>query len=417
MKIYFSNTGCGTEYVNFNRLLKATNSTRALHFADADVVIAHFCGMSSDSFKDIMPSMAILEGMKANSKIVGDVKVYVGGCAAEVVNFKKMFPFIDGTFRRGHLIDDLSKYFGYNPDDFRDIPSSYGNIITISRGCNRHCGFCKKAYMNMSVSSRPIQLVLQDVNEVITNGHRSIMLIAENSTEYGIDLPEQPKLLDLLKKIEEVEEIHQITLTGLCIDELVLNSELIEYIKNSSKITQVQVEIQSLDPLVRHQMRLTSTTEQVLWVMKEFSRKSIISNIMIGYPGETTEGFNKQLEVIKENNLYFVQVNKYDDTPRMYANSLAQIPENLVSIRLMELMLAVQKLRKQQFIMMKNHTYKAIMRENGKFHLINFYAVVECSNSKGISIDEIIDVEITEIQNTDLMDPLQSFLLKGRVKR
>lgn len=42
MKIYFSNTGCGTEYVNFNRLLKATNSTRALHFADADVVIAHF---------------------------------------------------------------------------------------------------------------------------------------------------------------------------------------------------------------------------------------------------------------------------------------------------------------------------------------------------------------------------------------
>ena len=96
------------------------------------------------------------------------------------------------------------------------------------------------------------------------------------------------------------------------------------------KIHQLQIEIQSLIPEVRKNMRLSSSVEEVLKILKLLEKKYIITNIMLGYPGETDSGFDKQLKLIEEHGLYYAQVNTYDDTPCVPAHNLEQIPKDIL---------------------------------------------------------------------------------------
>ena len=110
MKIYFSNTGCILESEDFFRFLRLTGGEETKNFDEADVIIAHFCAMSTESFENIPPHMAIFQGLKKYGSPAP--KLYIGGCATEVVDLKKRYPFVDGVFRRRKMVEDLSKYFG-----------------------------------------------------------------------------------------------------------------------------------------------------------------------------------------------------------------------------------------------------------------------------------------------------------------
>lgn len=336
--IYFSNSGCSAEEEDFIRLARELDLKPTNNLFSADFIVQHFCGMSSDCFKDIPKYMFIFEKLKEERT---EVKIFVGGCAASVVNLKKRYPFVDGVFSRRHMVEDICQYFGVEPKN--DEPVSNHNVVRIQSGCLRKCGFCKKYYMDMPLKSKPIERVLRDVDDVIKHGYRDVVLLAENSTEYGLDLGY--KLIDLLKEVEKNPKIKTIDLTALCIDELALNQELVDYISKSSKITTVQIEIQSLIPEVRKNMNLSSSREDVLEILKKLSRKHIDTNIMIGYPGETSKGFEEQMRVIKEENLYYVQINTYDNTPETLSYTMPQVSKNEVGNRLTKLTDLLKKLR------------------------------------------------------------------------
>lgn len=339
--IYFSNSGCSAEEEDFIRLARELDLKPIKNPFKADCIVQHFCGMSSDCFKDIPKYMFIFEKQKEERP---NVKIFVGGCAASVVDLKKRYPFIDGVFSRRHMVEDICKYFDIQPKC--DETVSNHNVVRIQSGCLRNCGFCKKHYMDMPLQSKPIEQVLKDVEDAVKHGHRNIVLFAENSTEYGLDIG--CKLIDLLKEVEKNTKVRTIDLTALCIDELVRNPELVDYVSNSSKIISVQVEIQSLIPEVRKAMNLTSSKEEVLKVLKKLSNKHIDTNIMLGYPGETRKNFEEQLRVIKEENLYYVQINTYDNTPETPSFSMPQVSKNEVQRRLVQLTNLIEELRKEK---------------------------------------------------------------------
>ncbi len=362
--------------------------------------------------------MAIFEGVK---EIFPETRVYVGGCAEGIVDLKARYPFIDGTFGRRHMLEDLSTYFDYDVEKSKEMAVSFYNCVHIQSGCARHCGFCKKAYMDMTLNSRPIGLVIKDIKDAIANGYPDIVLLAENSTEYGFDLTGNVSLIDLLKAVIQVEGVKSILLTALCIDELSLpqNKELLQFIKECNLIHEVQIEIQSLIPEVRKAMKLTSSVEAVLRVLDELKGKRIITNIMVGYPGETDRGFDNELKLIEDNNIYYIQINKYDDTPLVYAHSLEQIPEIVVSQRMIRLASLIRKLRTEETKKLIETTrtkpVSCIFTTEKRWAVIGESAVVNLGKTNAAAGD-IVKAKIIEIENLfNMQDPNQTLCLRGTI--
>lgn len=418
LKFYFSNSGCSAENLDFRRLLALTGAEEIKNPFEADVIIANFCGISTDAFKMIPEHMAIFEEIK---NFLPQTRIYVGGCAEGIVDLRTRYPFIDGTFRRRRMVEDLATYFDYNAEKSKDMVVSFYNCVRIQSGCIRHCGFCKKAYMDMPLNSRPIKLILKDISEAIANGHPDIILLSENSTEYGLDLDGNVHLIDLLKCIIQVKGLKSIYLTGLCIDELSQNqnNELLQFIKECDFIHEIQAEIQSLIPDVRKAMRLTSSVEDVLRVLDELKGKHIITNIMVGYPGETDSGFDEQLKLIEDNNIYYIQFNKYDNTPLVYAHSLEQIPELVVSQRMLKLANLIKKLRtkkaRELIEASKTNAVSCIFTTEKKWAIIGESAFVNLGKINAVTGD-IVKARINGIENLfNIQNPNQTFELRGTV--
>lgn len=418
MKIYFSNTGCSAENVEFKRLVSLIGAEESLNPFDADVIIASFCGISTDAFEAIPDHMAVLKHVK---EYISDIRIYVGGCAEGIVDLKARYNFIDGTFRRRHMVEDLAPYFDCDIEKNKDTPISFYNCVAIQSGCMRHCGFCKKAYMDMPLSSKPIDLVVRDVKDAISKGHPDILLLAENSTEYGLDFSDTVRLIDLLKVVIQIKGVKSVSITALCVDELSLpqNEELLNFIRDCDLINEVQIEIQSLIPEVRKNMRLSSSVEDVLRVLKELKGKHIVTNIMLGYPGETNRGFEQQLKLIEENELYYVQANMYDDTPLVYGHSFEQIPRTVTLQRVITLVNLIKRIRKKKVKELvessKLEPVSCMYITENKWRVMGASTFINLDNGN-FAIGDIVQARIEGVDKlVDIHDKDQALYLRGKI--
>lgn len=360
--------------------------------------------------------MAVFQGLKKYKNPA--LKLYVGGCATEVVDLKKRYPFIDGVFRRRKMVEDLSQYFGYNPKLDENLPVNYHGSVRIQTGCMRNCGFCKKAYLHMPLNSKTPDKIIADVQSAVAEGFHNIMLLAENSTEYGIDLAEDVRLVDLLKSIVLIDGVTSLNVYGLCMDELVLNHELVSFLRDCEKIHKLQIEVQSLIPEVRKSMGLSSSVEEVLKILKLLERKYIITNIMLGYPGETVSNFAEQLKLIEEYGLYYLQANVYDDTPCVPAHNLEQIPKELVTKRMLAFLETLKRIRaklaNQIIAESKKSPIECVYTAEGTFEMIGYSALVNVTNDTRYANGQRIRCRIQKVENLITpSDPNQSLVLKG----
>ena len=416
MTVYFCNTGCTSEFEDFLRFLRLIGGEETTDFWSADIIIVHFCALSTESFKKIPSHMAVLGELK---NLRGDdLKLYVGGCASEVLDLKKRYPFVNGFFRRKKMVEDLAQYFKYNPKLEEDYPINHHGSVLIQSGCLRNCSFCKKAYLSMPLESKPPHQVISDIKSAIEDGFHNIMLLAENSTEYGIDLPENVSLIDLLKSVIRIKGVASLNVYGLNIDELILNPELVNFLRDCAKIHKIQLEVQSLIPEVRKNMGLSSSVSDVLSILKKLERKFIISNIMLGYPGETVANFSEQLKLIEDHNLGFLQANIYDDTPYVPAHELKQIPKVLVSKRVAMFLDTLKRIRLKlanQIIAESSKTpIEGIYISDGCFEVVGYSAIVRTTSASHFNNGERVRFKITRV--VSLIDPYdtnQSLILEG----
>ena len=97
----------------------------------------------------------------------------------------------------------------------------------------------------MPLNSKTPDKVIADVKSAVSAGFHNIILLAENSTEYGIDLAVNVRLLDLLKSIVLIDEVTSLNVCGLCMDELALNPELVSFLRDCEKIHLLRQELQA----------------------------------------------------------------------------------------------------------------------------------------------------------------------------
>lgn len=410
-KVYYSNSGCAIHNIEFSRFMAISQLTKTDNIGEADVIIQSFCGISSDLFKEIPYYMTIFKHMMEENP---SLQIFVGGCAEGPVDLAKRYPFITGVFRRGKMVEDLESFFSCTKSE--GVLPTFRNSVLIQTGCARHCGFCKKAYMDMPIISTPIEVVIESVKQLVKNNHPDIVLMAENSTEYGLDLPGNIGLLDLLKAVSSINGVKSIHVSALCIDELILNPELVDYIANSQLIYKIQLEIQSLIPAVRKNMKLTSSVDDVLRILHAFKNKHINTNIMVGYPGETDVALKKQFDLIRLHSLYYVQFNIYDNTPLVYGSTLPQVPEQTANRRLLQLVAVINEQKEEQYSKWLRQVVPCIYSSAKYLELVEGTAIVLPEIRLPLKFGTRVNVEITGLESlVTPIDMYQYMFLKGRI--
>lgn len=274
----------------------------------ADILMVNFCAISAQNlngFESFRQDVAKYK--KSNPRL----KVIAGGCI-EGLSEKKDLGFADVIYHHQEEAEVLAKFLGKGEQPVLAPAILNGAVtITIAQGCNRRCTFCKVHYLkHMQLTSRPMEEILDLAQQAITQGYSTVSLVAENSTEYGMDIG--TNLQTLLKRLLALDGLRLLDVSGLCLDEV--TPSLLQMLKHP-KIRKVQLEVQSLDDQIRKNMGLRKTTEEALDILSTLSHKYLMSNFMYGFPGHSDAEYRREMRKIRARHLYYLSLDDYDDTP------------------------------------------------------------------------------------------------------
>lgn len=355
------------------------NGINAVHESkedDASVVVINTCGFIDNAKQESIDT--ILRYVDAKEEGIVD-KVYVTGCLSEryKTDLEKEIPDVDAWFGTR----DLSRLLKQFKADYKQElvgeriltnPSHYA-YMKISEGCDRPCSFCAIPLMRGSHISRPIEELVLEAKNLAKGGTKELLLIAQDSTYYGLDLYKRRNLAELLKHLSDVEGIEWIRLhyafpTGFPLEVLDVMAER----KNICKYLDIPLQHGSTRML--QLMRRGTTrekTEELLHLMREkVPGIAIRTTLIAGHPGETETDFQEMLDFVEKSRFDRLGVFSYSHEENTHAFSMTDdVPEEIKHQRMddvMELQQGISLELNQQKI---GKTFKVLIdrKEGGEF--------------------------------------------------
>lgn len=326
----------------------------------ADFVIVNTCGFiesSRQESKDVIREMLTL---KEQGKTKG---VIVAGCLPQRLGPALLgeLPGIDhivGVFGRDeinrvadHLVGNMKEQrelFRPAPikamDDrgrLRLTPDHFA-YLKISEGCDRTCTFCSIPSMRGKHITKPIEMVIEEARELVADGVRELILVAQDTTYYGMDLYGEVRLVQLLKELEKVEGLDWLRLMYLY--PVNFTDELIDTIANSERILPyLDMPLQHINDQVlkRMQRRVNGaqTRELVNKLRDRIPNLVLRTTFVVGFPGETDEQFEELKDFVAETKFQRMGAFTYSLEPGTPAVKLdGHLPEEVKVARRDELM-------------------------------------------------------------------------------
>ncbi len=176
-------------------------------------------------------------------------------------------------------------------------------FIKAQEGCSQFCSYCIIPYARGPVRSRDKTQIVREAERLAQNGYAEIVLVGIHIASYGRDLKEETSLQDLITQLEGIDGIRRIRLSS--IEPMHLNADFVETVKKSKKLCRhFHISLQSgCDATLRRMNRkyLSSDYEKIVQGLREaFDDVAITTDIMVGFPGETEEEFNKSLAFVEK---------------------------------------------------------------------------------------------------------------------
>lgn len=224
--------------------------------------------------------------------------------------------------------------------------------LKIGEGCSNNCTYCAIPYIRGAFISRPIEDIINEAQTLAKQGYEEIIVIAQDTTKYGVDLYGKTKLAEILHKISEIKGIKWIRFLYTYPEGI--TKELIHEVKNNPKIIKYfDIPIQHIsNDLLKRMNRKTSKEnieKLIKTIRKEIPDAILRTSIIVGFPGETKEQFEELLEFIetaKFDKLGAFTYSKEEGTPA--AKMPNQIHGNTKKARYNKLMEKQQKISKQK---------------------------------------------------------------------
>lgn len=350
----FISLGCPKNLVDSEKMLgnlALDGYTLVSQPEQADFVIVNTCGFIDDSRKESKAVIQEMLDLKKEGKTRG---VIVAGCLPERVggSLLEEMPEIDhivGVFGRDEITKVAERLVGghreqrelFRPASIRALddrarlrltPRHYA-YLKISEGCDRTCTFCSIPKMRGKHVTKPIEMVLEEARELAEDGVRELMLVAQDTTYYGMDYYGEVRLAELLRQLEQVEGIDWIRLMYLY--PVNFTDELIGTIAGSGKILPyLDMPLQHINSQVlkRMQRRVNrdKTVELVGKLREQVANLVLRTTFVVGFPGETNEQFEELCDFVEETRFERMGVFPYSLEPGTPAVKLdGHLPEEV----------------------------------------------------------------------------------------
>lgn len=322
MKILFISLGCDKNLVDSEEMLGLLNRE---HFeftddeSEADVIVINTCCFVNDAKEESVNTILQM----AEYRKSGSCKaLIVTGCLAQryKTEISDEIPEVDailGTSSYDKIVDAVKsticgeKFEKFNPLDKLIVEESERVVTTgghyayikIAEGCNKCCTYCIIPKIRGRYRSVPEEDILKTAEKLVENGAKELILVAQETTLYGVDLYGRKTLPDLLKKICKIPGLIWVRILYCYPEEI--TDELIEVMKNEPKVCHyIDMPIQhASDKILKAMGRRTNRvelTERILKIRKEIPDIVLRTTLISGFPGETEEDHEEMLDFVDE---------------------------------------------------------------------------------------------------------------------
>lgn len=427
-KIALISHGCAKNLVDSELILGILSKNGyeiTLNEDETDIVIVNTCSFICDAERESIGT--ILELVEKGKKVI------VAGCLGQKHpnELKQEIPEIAGIVGATdfdkiiYVIKNIDKKYvsevKEKPDyiypeniERQQITMGASSYIKIADGCNYRCGYCVIPYLRGNYHSRKIEDIVSEAKKLVKRGVSEIILIAQDTTGYGIDIYNKPMLAELLKKLNEIEGLNWIRV--MYAYPTTMNDELIETIAKCDKVVKyIDIPLQHSHPdMLKFMNRPVSDYRKLIKKIRtKIPNVSIRTTFIVGYPGETEEYFEHLKQFVKDIKFDRVGVFEYSrekNTPSY--DMKPRISKKIAHRRFKELMAIQQQIsleRNRSFIgkslpcIIESFTDNGYVVARTQFDAPEIDGIVSIKTNKKVVPGDIEKVKIIDATEYDLI--------------
>ena len=378
--VSFISLGCAKNQINTEIMIAAVKAAGYDITGEPEkskVCVINTCGFIEDAKKEALETFFEVAALKKEKKLE---KIIVCGCLAQryekeiadelyeadgflgVGSFGRIAEAVERVLggERVMFFDDLSN-LPLEGDRFVITPP-FSTYLKIADGCSNRCSYCAIPLIRGDFRSRPMENILEEAKTLAADGARELIVIAQDTTNYGIDIYKKRALPELLKRLCEIPGIEWIRIMYLYPDKI--TDELIDVIKTQEKIVKyIEMPIQHSAKSVLSAMHRPGGSEELLSLVEKLRREIpdviLRTTVMVGFPGETESDFEELCRFLKSarfDKLGVFEFSAEEGTPA--ADMENEVPDDIKSSRAeaVELLQSEIALKKQSALVGKTFT-------------------------------------------------------------
>ena len=364
MNLYLESLGCDKNRVDSEKLLselleKYEGAKVTMDPAEADIAIVNTCSFIGPAKEESINTILELAEYKKTGKLQ---KLIVAGCLVERYKdeIRKELPEIDE-------IASVKDYVSRLDNQMKRVESGerYTRYLKIAEGCDKYCSYCIIPRLRGHYRSIPMEQILEEAGQLVLEGAKELILVAQETTLYETDLYGEKSLHKLLHALGEIEGLEWIRVLYCYPEEIEL--PLIEEIRDNPKVCHyLDLPIQhSSDRILKAMNRKTRRAElkeKIALLRREIPDICLRTTLITGFPGETEEDLEDVLSFIREERFDRLGVFPYSQEEGTYAATMDnQVPESVKNKRLSRIMELQQEIAFHKAEEQKGRVLKALV--------------------------------------------------------
>lgn len=435
-KIYMHSLGCSKNLVDSEHMIGILRKKgfETTEYADkADYIIINTCSFINDAQQESVD--AILSAAEIKKEANNDAKIIVTGCLAQrfgeelgkeipevdiivgTSGFEKINEYIEKYESSKELIVDTSM----QDLDEENLPrnsltESWYAYLKIAEGCSNHCTYCVIPKLRGPYKSRRIEKIVEDAKDLAAHGAKEIIIIAQDTSKYGLDLYGEKKLHEVIQRVSEIEGVEWIRIHYLYPEDIY--DELINEFKNNDKLLKYfDIPLQHINDRILKRMNRNTNKQQIVdlinKIRNEVEGAVIRTSLITGFPGETEQEHEELMLFLNEYKLDRVGIFKYsreEDTPSYKLPE--QIEDEVKEQRQGELMELQQGISYENNLAKIGNVYDVLIEEKdveniwvGRTYMdsIDIDGCVYVTSDEDLDLGNIYKVKINDALEYDLM--------------
>lgn len=453
MKVGFVSLGCSKNLIDTEAtigLFKKNKFDIVNEEAKADIIVINTCGFIDSAKEEAINTILEMAEYKKGKckylivmgclvqryyedliKLLPEVDLFI-----KIEEYDKLWDKVEDLIKRDIVIKDKKK----GSKKITDIPEMpmltqeefLNRTITtgknyaylkIGEGCSNRCTYCAIPYIRGPFVSRKKEDIIEEAKNLAKQGIKELIIIAQDTTKYGVDLYGESKLAELLEEISKIEDIKWIRFLYSYPEGI--TDELIEVVAKNSKIANYfDIPIQHISDTILKKMNRRTSKKQIQDLIKRMRDKipnvTLRTSLIVGFPGETKENFEELLEFVKEakfDKLGVFMYSKEDGTPA--ARLPNQIHGNTKKARYRQIMELQQEISKENLEKKLNKEYEVLVENtsfDGKYYMgrtmqdvpeIDGVVYIERQKNEKERFNQFVKCDIIEVSKYDLIGKIK----------